>query len=57
MGFPYGYWPSALMMNNGNETFTDRAAEFGIEPPPGGRYLTQNIGGKYVARKIGRAHV
>jgi len=50
MGFPYGYWPSALMMNNGNETFTDRAAEFGIEPPPGGRYLTQSIGGKRVVR-------
>ncbi len=24
MGHPYGYWPSALMMNNGNETFSDR---------------------------------
>jgi hypothetical protein len=38
MGYPYSYWPSALMMNNGDGTFTDRAAERGIEPPPDGEY-------------------
>src|SRR5262249_39350380 len=38
MGYPYAYWPSALMMNNGNETFTDRASKFGIEPPARGEY-------------------
>jgi enediyne biosynthesis protein E4 len=36
MGFPYAYWPNSLMMNNGDETFTDRAAAEGIDPPPGG---------------------
>jgi hypothetical protein len=43
MGYPFGYWPSALMMNNGNETFTDRARALGIEPPPGGPYLDRMI--------------
>jgi hypothetical protein len=50
MGHPYGYWPSALMMNNGNETFSDRAETFGIEPPPGGIWLDQTIGGRKAAR-------
>jgi hypothetical protein len=44
MGFPYKYWPNALMMNNGNGTFTDRAADLGIEPPPGGIFLEEKIG-------------
>src|SRR5262249_59270319 len=34
MGYPWSYWPNALMMNNGDETFTDQAAELGIDPPP-----------------------
>jgi hypothetical protein len=50
MGYPFGYWPSALMMNNGDETFTDRAAEAGIEPPPRGIYLDETIGGRPAAR-------
>jgi enediyne biosynthesis protein E4 len=50
MGYPYGYWPSSLLMNNGNETFSDRAAELGIEPPPGGPHLEEKIGGKPAAR-------
>jgi hypothetical protein len=50
MGHPFGYWPSALMMNNGDETFTDRAAEAGIEPPPGGLYLEAKIGDNEAAR-------
>ncbi len=50
MGYPYDYWPSALMMNNGDETFSDHAATTGIEPPPEGRYLPQNIGHKHAAR-------
>jgi hypothetical protein len=50
MGYPYDYWPNALLMNNGNETFTDRAKELGIEPPPGGRFLAEKIGGKPAAR-------
>jgi hypothetical protein len=50
MGHPYFYWPNALMMNNGNEAFTDRAKEAGIEPPPGGEFLEEPIGGKPAAR-------
>jgi hypothetical protein len=50
MGYPYEYWPSALMMNNGNETFSDRASSLGIEPPPDGRYLAEKIADKPAAR-------
>jgi hypothetical protein len=46
MGYPYPYWPNALMMNNGDETFSDRAAELGVEPPTGGQFLDERIGGK-----------
>jgi hypothetical protein len=49
MGYPYAYWPSALLMNNGDETFSDHAADLGIEPPDG-RYLPEKIGGKQPAR-------
>ena len=50
MGHPYRYWPNALLMNNGNETFTDRAATLGIEPPRGGIFLKEKIGGEPAAR-------
>jgi hypothetical protein len=50
MGYPWGYWPSALMMNNGNETFTDRARLRGLDPPPGGPFLDEEIGGKPAAK-------
>jgi hypothetical protein len=45
MGYPFWYWPNHLMMNNGNETFTQRAAELGIEPPERGINLDESIGG------------
>jgi hypothetical protein len=57
MGRPWGYWPNALMMNNGNETFTDRAAALGVEPPPGGIYQEEKIGGKMAARSSRSAAV
>jgi hypothetical protein len=50
MGFPWRYWPNSLMMNNGDGTFTDRAAEAGIEPPPGGEYLPLKLAGHPAAR-------
>jgi hypothetical protein len=50
MGYPFYYWPNQLMMNNGNGTFRDRAAELGVEPPTGGAYQEKNIGGKRAAR-------
>ena len=46
MGYPFSYWPNYLMMNQGDETFVDRARELGIEPPPGGIYLDEEIGGQ-----------
>jgi hypothetical protein len=38
------------MMNNGDETFTDRAAAEGIEPPPGGVDLPDKIGANLAPR-------
>jgi hypothetical protein len=48
MGYPFYYWPNQLMMNNGDGTFRERAGELGIEPPPGGIYLKERIGGQQV---------
>jgi hypothetical protein len=50
MGFPFFYWPNALMMNKGDGTFTDKAEAEGIEPPPGGIYQEQKITGLPAAR-------
>ncbi|HVX12950.1 MAG TPA: CRTAC1 family protein [Pirellulales bacterium] len=50
MGYPYFYWPSALMMNRGDGTFIDRAASEGIEPPVNGFALPDSIGGRPAAR-------
>jgi hypothetical protein len=50
MGYPYEFWPNVLLMNNGNETFTDRAEEAGIEPRPGGTHLPEKYGQRMVSR-------
>ena len=50
MGYPFFYWPSALLMNNGDGTFTDRAEAEGIEPPRGGIYQEKPIAGQQAAR-------
>ena len=50
MGFPFAYWPNALMMNNGNGTFSDKARTMGIEPPPGGELLEEGIGSNPAAQ-------
>ncbi|MBI1916006.1 MAG: VCBS repeat-containing protein [Planctomycetes bacterium] len=50
MGFPYDYWPNSLMMNKGDETFTDRAKALGIDPPPGGAYYKEKIAKRPSAR-------
>ncbi len=50
MGYPFFYHPSSLMMNGGDGAFTDRAANEGIEPPAGGRFLEQRIAGRQAAR-------
>ncbi len=50
MGYPYSYWPSVLLMNNGNGSFTDRASRAGIDPPPDGVHTGETLAGKAVAR-------
>jgi hypothetical protein len=50
MGFPYWYWPNALMMNNGNGTFTDLAQLMGVEPPAGGIHQARSIAGQSAPR-------
>src|SRR4029077_7962127 len=50
MGYPFFYWPNYLMMNNHDETFTNRAESTGIEPPPGGIYSEEKIGDRPASR-------
>jgi hypothetical protein len=57
MGYPFYYWPNQLMMNNGNGTFTERGTELGVEPPVGGIYLEDSIGGRPAARSSRSAAV
>ncbi|HET6880162.1 MAG TPA: CRTAC1 family protein, partial [Pirellulales bacterium] len=42
MGLPFFYWPNSLMMNGGDGTFRDRAAQEGIEPPLGGQLIAED---------------
>jgi hypothetical protein len=46
MGLPFFYWPNSLMMNKGDGSFSDRAAQEGIEPPPGGQLITEDRPGR-----------
>jgi hypothetical protein len=57
MGYPFYYWPNYLLMNQGDGTFRNRAAELGIEPPPRGIDQDQKIGGKNAARSSRAAAV
>jgi len=57
MGYPFFYWPNYLLMNNGDETFTDRAEALGIEPPVRGEYAYEQIGGMRAARSSRAAAV
>ncbi len=50
MGYPYAYWHNHLMMNNRNETFSERSIGLGIEPPSDGVFQREQIGGKQAAR-------
>jgi hypothetical protein len=50
MGYPFWYWPSCLMHNNGDGTFTDVADDEGIEPPIEGLYLPELVGGRQATR-------
>jgi hypothetical protein len=57
MGYPWDYWPNRLMMNNGNETFSERSASVGMEPPARGRYLDTRLKGEKMARSSRAAAV
>ncbi|MFO0902844.1 MAG: CRTAC1 family protein [Pirellulales bacterium] len=50
MGYPFYYWPNALLMNSGKATFLERAAAHGVEPPAGGKFLDEQIEGKPCAK-------
>jgi hypothetical protein len=50
MGYPFYYWPNYLLMNNRDETFTNRAEEEGIEPPARGQDLPEEIAGRPACR-------
>jgi len=56
MGFPYFYWPSPVLMNDGNGKFHNRAKDLGVDPPPGGPLLG-TIGGKDATRSARSAAV
>jgi len=46
MGYPWEYWPqAALLYNRGDGTFENRAEEWGVEPPPGGKSLGAPVRG------------
>ena len=50
MGHPFFYWPNRLLMNKGDETFSEQSSLYGIEPPRNGIYLSEKIGRKKAAR-------
>ena len=57
MGYPWGYWPNRLMMNNGDGTFTERSREEGVEPPAKGTELDEFVQGKPLIRSSRAAAV
>ncbi|MBC7821293.1 MAG: CRTAC1 family protein, partial [Planctomycetaceae bacterium] len=50
MGYPFFYWPNALMMGNDDGIYEDRSRTEGIEPPARGIHFEQKLGGKAAAR-------
>jgi hypothetical protein len=50
MGYPFWYAPNYLLMNNGDETFADKAQVLGIEPPVHGRYAAELLADQPAAR-------
>jgi len=50
MGYPWEYWPSSFLINNGNGTFTDDPKSVGLDPPPGGPLLGIRMKGREATR-------
>jgi len=50
MGYPYQFWRSPLLMNDGHGAFVERSAAAGIEIPRGGKWGDVAIGGRTPAR-------
>lgn len=50
MGYPFFYWENRLLMNNGDETFSERSRQEGIEPPRHGIHLPERIGDEKASR-------
>jgi enediyne biosynthesis protein E4 len=57
MGYPWGYWRSPMLRNNGNGTFTDVAAEAALDPPPGGPLMGIRMNARDVTRSSRSAAV
>src|SRR5205823_1948958 len=57
MGYPFYYWPNALMMNNGDGTFSDRTVQAGAESLPRGREFPEPIAGRPAFRSSRAAAV
>jgi enediyne biosynthesis protein E4 len=50
MGYPFFHWRNCLLMNNGDETFSEESQIRGVEPRPGGPFLPERIAGKPATR-------
>jgi len=57
MGYPFRFWPSALLMNDGAGRFVHGETEAGVEIPRDGRHLEERIGGQPAARSSRSAAV
>ena len=57
MGYPWEFWRNPYLHNNGDGTFSERSAEAGVDPPPGGPFLGPVLRGKKATRSSRSAAV
>lgn len=57
MGYPYYYWPNALLALQPDGKFRDVSVELGVEPPARGKFLPDLVGGKEAPRSSRSAAV
>jgi hypothetical protein len=50
MGYPFFVWGNRYLLNLGGGKFAERAQAAGLDPPPGGPWLEEQVGGKPAAR-------